>query len=265
MPAGNPEAYGSLLPDLLFQMEMQRRQGHEGYDIETARSWGKDRGGRLRFGLEPDPSGHYSSRMPYGPNEGLILKSPGHPTLEETFKAENEIGYELIERAGRLYSFPKGDPRLKTGRILKSPKDIGWRDIRSSEITATERHPTIPDRWVNFPTVWGEGSNRRILDTESALRRSAEAGLLGEGHPSSFAHRHPSGLAAQAAGARSHAGGGATTAPFNPGGRGRQEESMLTDILLLQSNPSLLALQNPYFLEDVLDLQRRGPSLRYDR
>jgi hypothetical protein len=67
------------------------------YDYEAAR----------QAGLRPDETGHWPSRVPHGPNEGLILKLPGHPTLDQTRQAEETAGYRLVKRDGRMWSEKK--------------------------------------------------------------------------------------------------------------------------------------------------------------
>jgi hypothetical protein len=63
-----------------------------GYDFESAQA----------AGLGPDETGHWPSRVP---QTGLILKGRKHPTYHKTVKAENKLGYSIIEGpGGRYYS-----------------------------------------------------------------------------------------------------------------------------------------------------------------
>lgn len=60
-------------------------------------------------GLTAGETEHWPSRVPSGPNEGLILKSPAHPTFFKTIEADRAIGFNLFQKGGRLFSF-KGEP-----------------------------------------------------------------------------------------------------------------------------------------------------------
>ena len=64
-----------------------------GYDYETAK----------KYGITPDESGHMPSREP---TTGLILKGKRHPTFDKTLAGEEKAGYRIVEKNGRLYSFP---------------------------------------------------------------------------------------------------------------------------------------------------------------
>ena len=95
--------------------------GGDNYDLESAEA----------AGMKPDRDGHYGSRVPSGPQEGLILKSLDHPTFGKTVEAEAKAGMEWwydIEDA-RYYTFPKKDvtpttvQKAGTGQKVKiSPK-----------------------------------------------------------------------------------------------------------------------------------------------
>ena len=69
-----------------------------------------------KAGLGP-VEGHWPSRVPSGADEGLILKLPGHPTLDKTLRGEQEAGYGIIQRGSRLYSYERSDPRLRAGSV----------------------------------------------------------------------------------------------------------------------------------------------------
>jgi len=64
------------------------------YDYDTA----------VKYGIKPDKTGHWQSREP---NTGLILKGRGHDTWHKTLEGEKQVGYEIIKKNGRYYSFPK--------------------------------------------------------------------------------------------------------------------------------------------------------------
>lgn len=59
----------------------------------------------LAYGLQPT-DGHWPSRIPSGPLEGLLLKAPDHPTFYKTVMEDQKLGYSLWQKDGRLYSFP---------------------------------------------------------------------------------------------------------------------------------------------------------------
>ena len=66
-----------------------------GYDYESAR----------KAGLKPDKTGHWSTRVPSGPNRGLILKGMKHHTIGLSKEADSKLGYRWIKKNGRYYSF----------------------------------------------------------------------------------------------------------------------------------------------------------------
>ena len=61
-------------------------------------------------GIEPE-DGHWPSRIDKGPNAGLILKKPHHPTFHKTLKGEKAAGMKWYYRPdnGRYYTFPDGE------------------------------------------------------------------------------------------------------------------------------------------------------------
>ena len=65
----------------------------EGYDYETAK----------QFGLAPDKTGHWPSRVP---ETGMLLKGLKHPTWGLTMQEEEKLGNKIIFKDGRYYSFP---------------------------------------------------------------------------------------------------------------------------------------------------------------
>jgi len=67
-----------------------------GYDMESA----------LKAGIRPT-GGHWPSRVPSGPNEGLLLKGRKHKTWDLLEEGESEAGYRIIKRDGRYWSFPE--------------------------------------------------------------------------------------------------------------------------------------------------------------
>jgi hypothetical protein len=69
----------------------------KGYDYESARAAGMKRA-----------KGHWASRVPSGPKEGLILKGRGHKTFHKTVGGETRAGYKIYKRAGRYWSARRG-------------------------------------------------------------------------------------------------------------------------------------------------------------
>ena len=65
----------------------------EGYDYESA----------AKYGIVPDETGHWPSRIP---ETGLLLKGRKHKTWPLTVKGETSAGYRIIFREGRYYSIP---------------------------------------------------------------------------------------------------------------------------------------------------------------
>jgi hypothetical protein len=64
-----------------------------GYDYETAK----------QFGLGPDKTGHWPSRVP---GTGMLLKGLKHESWPLTMQAEQELGNKIIFKDGRYYSIP---------------------------------------------------------------------------------------------------------------------------------------------------------------
>ena len=111
-------------------------------------------------GLGPDETGHFPSRVPSGPNEGLILKLPGHPTMDKTIQSENEAGFEVKEIGGRIFSRP-GVPAI-TGDPISNPVERGITSFVDQAIGNT----------IGFPS--------KLLTASGHLERSEEPGFLGD-------------------------------------------------------------------------------------
>lgn len=71
----------------------------KGYDYASAR----------KYGLKPDKSGHWPSRVP---QTGLILKGASHSTFSKTIVADKRLGYIMVKHRGRYYSVKKPKPLL---------------------------------------------------------------------------------------------------------------------------------------------------------
>lgn len=106
-----------------------------GYDYETAE----------KYGIKPDETGHWPSRVP---ETGQILKGTKHDTFSKTIEGEEQSGYKIKKgNDGRYYSMPKSAydesnvsqkleeirnikenpeplPQLSGFRTVASPKDF---------------------------------------------------------------------------------------------------------------------------------------------
>ena len=93
-------------------MDGETPVGSEGAGVDAA---------ARRAGLGPDETGHWPSRIPDGPNEGLILKSPDHDTFSETVEKEKALGnvWWYSPEEDLYYTFPPGPPRCSGGAGLK--------------------------------------------------------------------------------------------------------------------------------------------------
>lgn len=71
-----------------------------GYDFASAE----------RAGLTADSTEHWPSRVPEGPNAGLLLKGRGHPTWDKTLAAEDSLGNSVMQGPDkRWYSYAPGE------------------------------------------------------------------------------------------------------------------------------------------------------------
>jgi len=99
-----PKAY-SELPNLVVQdisptnkprltNAEQFNPDGAGYDYESAK----------KYGIEPDETGHYPSRVS---ETGQILKGKQHPTFNKTIQGEEKLGYKIAknDKDGRYYSY----------------------------------------------------------------------------------------------------------------------------------------------------------------
>ena len=88
----------------------RRRAGQAGYPAKVAAKAEEanyDYDNARAAGLKPDAEGHWPSRVPNGPNEGLILKDVSHPTFKKTVEEDLKRGYRFYGKDGRIYSFRK--------------------------------------------------------------------------------------------------------------------------------------------------------------
>ena len=76
-----------------------------GYDYVSA----------VEAGITPSAHGsrHWPSRIPSGPNEGLLLKGKTHKTWYRLKEGEEAAGNKIITKSGRSYGVPKQQASLK--------------------------------------------------------------------------------------------------------------------------------------------------------
>jgi hypothetical protein len=78
--------------------------GEEGPEMFVPEGTGYDILSALKYGLSPDATGHWPSRVP---STGLLLKGTNHPTWNLTVEGERQAGYEIYKgKDGRYYSRP---------------------------------------------------------------------------------------------------------------------------------------------------------------
>jgi len=83
------------------------------YDYESAAD-AMEETGALLYDKE---SKHFSSRVPRGQNEGMLLKAPGHETYEEMVRGENEAGYQIVRKGNREFSVKVSDEAIEPQEI----------------------------------------------------------------------------------------------------------------------------------------------------
>jgi hypothetical protein len=91
-----PAQKGEVLSPEHYLQKKQAGFDPEGkdYDYESAK----------QFGLKPDETGHWPSRVP---ETGLLLKGKGHETWPLTVEGEEKAGYQIYKgKDGRYYSTP---------------------------------------------------------------------------------------------------------------------------------------------------------------
>ena len=82
-------------------------------------------------GMTPE-DGHWPSRIDSGPNEGMILKKPDHPTFHKTLKGEKDAGMKWYYRPEneRYYTFPK-DTDPGDGYVAQEPSEQEMRSKKA--------------------------------------------------------------------------------------------------------------------------------------
>ena len=71
-----------------------------GYDYESAK----------KYGIKPNKSGKWQSRVP---ETGLLLKGAKHKTWKETLEGEKKMGCKVVKKGGRYYSICPDDSLKK--------------------------------------------------------------------------------------------------------------------------------------------------------
>lgn len=114
---GLPDSLSSPTEQIEFDAE------GAGYDDATAQT----------YGLKPDETGHWQSRIELPEEEthqlglpegsGLILKGRTHPTFDKTIKGEEEAGYAIYKKGDRYYSVPK--ERIREDGTFKPDSEKG--------------------------------------------------------------------------------------------------------------------------------------------
>ena len=81
-----------LLDNLLPDRQVKFDPEGDGYDYDTAK----------KYGIKPDETGHWASRVP---QTGQLLKGKKHQTFHKTVQSEEDAGYVIDKGAdGRYYS-----------------------------------------------------------------------------------------------------------------------------------------------------------------
>ena len=70
------------------------------YDYESAK----------KYGIKPDSTGHWQSRVP---ETGLLLKGAKHKTWKKTLEGEKKMGCKVVKKGGRYYSICPDDSLKK--------------------------------------------------------------------------------------------------------------------------------------------------------
>ena len=109
----------------------------------------------ISFGITPD-DGHWPSRVDRGPEAGLILKKPSHPTFYKTLKGEKQAGMEWYRNidTGRYYTFPKGQ-KVDARFVKQEPS--------AQEMQAKEQGIINPQALVEF----GQFNNLLLQEGEA--------------------------------------------------------------------------------------------------
>ena len=122
-------------------------------------------------GIEPE-DGHWPSRVDKGPNTGLILKKPHHPTFHKTLKGEKAAGMKWYYRPdnGRYYTFPANMP-LQDPEGQYVEQEPSAEEMRSS-LTTLNREKYRAQ--IKRGRTAAMKTQQAAEDAEAANQRSAE-------------------------------------------------------------------------------------------
>ena len=77
------------------------------------------------FSMYDSRTEHFSSRVPMGPDEGLLLKSPFHESYAEMVEAELELGNIIFSEGNREYSLPVEQYNARMAEIHDEDAMVG--------------------------------------------------------------------------------------------------------------------------------------------
>lgn len=118
-PADRAQAVIELTPETVPEATALAEQRPPGaFDPEGA---GYDYASAVQYGITPDQSGHWPSRIP---QTGLLLKGRKHKTWPELEAAEAAEGMAIVKKDGRYYSRPKFTPGRAAGVLKEGTKDV---------------------------------------------------------------------------------------------------------------------------------------------
>ena len=146
----------------------------QGYDMNTA----------VRYGLEPDPSGHWGSvaelsdtdagRRGLPAGSAVILKALNHETWDLMEAEENRLGNEIIFHDGRYYSIPMySDKEKRSGRVkaelrqedragamhhsLRMGHESRFEGMRDSTASPEKKRAIMGGSHLDYPGVYTPG------------------------------------------------------------------------------------------------------------
>lgn len=154
-------------PDILTDDEMQDFDPEgEGYDYETA----------YKYGLQPDETGHWPSRVP---QTGQILKGKKHKTWGLTEQGEKEAGYKIEKRDDRYYSTKIAPDILsdeemqgKDPRLDPTYKERGLGEAFKYGISRIKQETAKESDVIGSLKVFGEVLKRTPKETALAVLRA---------------------------------------------------------------------------------------------
>ena len=138
-----------------------------GYDYETAE----------KYGITPDESGHWPSRVP---EPGQILKGRGHETFDKTAEGEKQAGYEIVKgEDGKYYSQKKKSPYsyelspveiVKLGTNVPNDKILSAPVYESFEEMNADFNDALRQGFPLPPVVFADGREVVVAEMEQLKR-----------------------------------------------------------------------------------------------